>query len=63
MTEEITTIGLLSRLLKNYDDYVLRNLHKKYTPEELGITKQYASYVLLKDEYERLKKLAASKVI
>ena len=63
MGDEITTVGLLSRLLKNYDVYVLRNLKRKYKPEELGISKQYASYVLLKNEYDELVKLAASKVM
>lgn len=52
--KEITRLDVLARLLKDYDEYVLRNLQRKYTPEELGISKQYASYVLLKNSYNEL---------
>lgn len=63
-SEEITSLEILARLLKDHDEYVLRNLQRKYTPEELGISKQYASYVLLKNSYnELLKAVEAKKMV
>jgi len=60
-TEEISSMGILARLLRDYDEYVLRSLQRDYTPEQLGITKQYASYVLLKNSYNELLKAVESK--
>ena len=47
-TEGVSTSDLILRVLKDYDDYIYRNLQKKYTPESLGISHEYAQYVKLK---------------
>eukprot|EP01022_Parablepharisma_sp_SALTPOND_P033001 TRINITY_DN88022_c0_g1_i1.p6 TRINITY_DN88022_c0_g1~~TRINITY_DN88022_c0_g1_i1.p6 ORF type:complete len:137 (-),score=15.57 TRINITY_DN88022_c0_g1_i1:994-1404(-) len=53
-TEGVSSTKMIVRVLKDYDDYVWRNLMKKYTPEELGISHEYALYVKLKRSYQNL---------
>ncbi len=53
-TEGVSSSDLIVRVLKDYDEYVWRNLAKKYTPEELGISHEYALYVKLKRSYKNL---------
>ena len=53
-TEGISSSDLIVRILKDYDEYVWRNLQKKYTNEQLGISYEYALYVKLKRSYKQL---------
>ena len=53
-TEGVSSSDLIVRVLKDYDEYVWRNLTKKYTPEELGVSKEYAMYLKLKRSYKNL---------
>ena len=51
-TEGVSTSDLILRVVKDYDDYVYRNLKKGYTPENLGITPEHAQLVKLKHEHK-----------
>ncbi len=61
-TDGVSTSDLIVRVLRGYDEYIWRNLQKKYTPEELGISQEYALYVKLKRSYKNLanKRLVAA---
>ena len=48
-TEGISTSDIIMRVIKHKDDY-MRQALKKYTPEELKVTKEYAEYILKKPE-------------
>ena len=54
-TEGVSTSDLIVRVLKDYDEYIWRNLQKKYTPEALGISEHYAMYIKLKKLYSDTK--------
>ena len=55
-TPGISTSDLISRILKNYNVYILRNLKRGIEPRIMNIGKLKANYLLIKDEMKCRKK-------
>lgn len=55
-TEGISSSDLIVRVLRDYDDYIWRNLKKNYKPEELGISEEYAIWLKMRKTYKNLEK-------
>ena len=47
-TEGISSSDLILRIIKDHEEFTWRSLQKKYKPEELGVTADYAEYVKIK---------------
>ena len=57
-TPGISTSDIISRILKNYNVYILRNLKRGIEPRIMNIGKLKANYLLIKDEMKYKKKEA-----
>ena len=44
-TDGVSTSDLILRIVKDHEDYMWRSMQKKYTPEEIGISKEYAEHI------------------
>ncbi|CAG9312110.1 unnamed protein product [Blepharisma stoltei] len=54
-TDGVSTSDLVLRIIKDYDDYVVRNLSRGYTPEQLGLKHWKSNVVLLRQGWEKIK--------
>jgi choline-phosphate cytidylyltransferase len=59
-TEGISTSDIIMRILKDYEEYILRNLKKGYKPQDMNISSFKATRVKLsktiKEKYDNVKK-------
>jgi len=57
-TEGISTSDLIVRIVKDREEYTLRSLAKKYKPEEIGISNEYAEFVRQRAKVKKMSQKA-----
>ena len=60
-TEGISTSDIVLRILKDYDNYVWRNLQRGYTPKEMNISSLHATTMKLKNKVKTTVKKISTK--
>lgn len=53
-TDGVSTSDLIMRIVKDYNEYVLRNLARGYTRKDLGVSYVKVFFVLLTGNYHML---------